>query len=202
MHIRSILHISHHLLRLEISERLRVERAGPLELHPLREADGIGLQCGGRSVGDKAGKKRRHYAQPSFLDRQDQEGQSSQSVGKTTHTRVDRLDDPVQLRRVPVHRRRHPRLVHLGPAHLLDQLVPQLVDALHRRRRGRGRAGGGEGLLRERGRASEPYRFIRQDEIKVSSGRFDSVYTIHDQPTLEKLQPEAASLRPLGSGQG
>lgn len=31
------------LLRLELGERLRVERARPLELHPLRQADGVGL---------------------------------------------------------------------------------------------------------------------------------------------------------------
>lgn len=32
-----------HLLRLELGERLHVERARPLELHPLRQADGVGL---------------------------------------------------------------------------------------------------------------------------------------------------------------
>ena len=63
-----------------------------------------------------------------------------------THTRVDRLNNPMQLRSISIRRAAHSRHARLGLGDLVYKLLAQLINAFHRRRGGGRGARGREGL--------------------------------------------------------
>jgi len=71
---------------------------------------------------------------------------SQQQHQPNTYTRVDRLNNPMQLGGIPIRRTAHGRHARLGLGNLVHKLLAQLVDAFHGCRGGRRGARGRKGL--------------------------------------------------------